>query len=87
MSVHNVATKQNGDFDEITGTAFAPDPNHPGELIVTFPGSKYTEEILLSSVAESESEPVEPKLFEIWSRSRNYLFNKYFLPSVWRMIG
>ena len=29
----------------------------------------------------------EPKLFETWSRSRIYLFNKYFLPSVWRMIG
>ena len=35
----------------------------------------------------SEPEPVDPKLFEIWSRSRNYLFNKYVLQSVWRMQG
>ena len=40
MTVHNVATKQNGEFDEIFGTAEAPDPAHPGELVVTFPGSK-----------------------------------------------
>ena len=39
------------------------------------------------------AEPVESKLFETWSqsqshsRSRNYLFNKYFLQSVWRMLG
>ena len=38
-----------------------------------------------SSVAKPE--PVEPKLFEIWSRSRNYHFNKYLLQSVWRMLG
>ena len=25
--------------------------------------------------------------FETWSRSWNYLFNKYFLLSVWRMLG
>ena len=31
--------------------------------------------------------PVLPKIFEIWSRSRNYLFNKYLLHSVWRMLG
>ena len=29
----------------------------------------------------------EPKLFDIWSRSRNYLFNKYLLQSVWSMLG
>ena len=29
----------------------------------------------------------EPKLFETWSPSRNYLFNKYLLQSVWRMLG
>jgi lipocalin len=40
VTVHNVATKQNGEFDEIFGTAVAPDPNFPGELEVTFPGSK-----------------------------------------------
>ena len=45
------------------------------------------------SVAELESDPelveVEPKLFETWirSRSRSYLFNKCFLPSVLRMLG
>ena len=31
------------------------------------------------------AEPEKPKLFEIWSR--NYLFNKYLLQSVWRMLG
>ena len=25
----------------------------------------------------AEPEPMEPKLFEIWSRSRNYLISKY----------
>ena len=40
VSVQNVATKQNGDFDEIVGSAFAPDANFPGELVVEFPGSK-----------------------------------------------
>jgi hypothetical protein len=40
VTVHNVATKKNGEFDEIFGTAVAPDPEHPGELVVTFPGSK-----------------------------------------------
>ena len=38
-----------------------------------------------SSVAEPE--PVEPKFFETWSRSRNDLFNKYLPHSVWRMLG
>ena len=33
----------------------------------------------------SIAEKVVPKLFEIWSR--NYLFNKYLLQSVWRMPG
>ena len=32
--------------------------------------------------SNAESEPVEPKLFEI--RSRNYLFNKYLQQSVWK---
>ena len=32
----------------------------------------------------SAAEP-RPKLFEVWSR--NYLFNKYLLQSVWRMLG
>ena len=36
-----------------------------------------------SSVAEPQ--PVAPKLFEIWSR--NCLFNKYLLQSLWRMLG
>ena len=39
-----------------------------------------------------EPEPVEPKLFETWSRnrSRNYLLIHnvtYLLQSVWRMLG
>ena len=34
------------------------------------------------SVAESKPEPVELKLLEIWSRGRNYVFNKYLLLSV-----
>ena len=39
-------------------------------------------------VSEPESELVEPKLFETWSRnrSRNYILNKYLLQSVWRML-
>ena len=32
ITVHNTATKQDGSFDEIFGTATVPDPNHPGEL-------------------------------------------------------
>ena len=40
MSVHNVATKENGDFDVIDGSAYVPDENFPGELKVEFPGSK-----------------------------------------------
>ena len=43
VSVHNVATKQNGQIDEIDGSAYVPDPNYPGELKVEFPGSKYME--------------------------------------------
>ena len=39
--------------------------------------------IFLYSVAE----PVELKLFENWSRSRNYLFYIYLLRSVLRMFG
>ena len=35
----------------------------------------------------SVPEPVEPKLFETWSRSRNYLFDKYLLESGLRMLG
>merc|ERR1711893_312502 len=34
VTVHNTATKENGDFDEIRGTAYVPDPEHPGELLV-----------------------------------------------------
>ena len=30
---------------------------------------------------------MEPTLFEIWSRSRNDLLNKYLLQTVWRIIG
>ena len=36
----NVATKSNGDLDTILGSAYVPDPEHPGELLVQFPGSK-----------------------------------------------
>merc|ERR1711936_822624 len=39
VSVHNVATKKNGDFDVLDGSAFIPDPTHPGELVVEFPGN------------------------------------------------
>merc|ERR1719348_2490702 len=39
VSVHNVATKKNGDFDVIDGSAYVPDPNFPGELVVEFPGN------------------------------------------------
>ena len=28
-----------------------------------------------------------PKFFEIWSRNRNCLLNKYLLQSIWRMLG
>ena len=36
----------------------------------------HTKQILLA-YQQVEPEPVEPKLFEVWSRSRNYLFDKY----------
>jgi len=53
--VHNVATKQNGEFDEIFGTATAPDPAFPGELEVTFPGtgSEYTDDLLPQIVSSN----------------------------------
>merc|ERR1711997_158626 len=41
VSVHNVATSALGSFTEITGTAYVPDPQYPGELKVEFPGNKY----------------------------------------------
>ena len=46
-------------------------------------------DLIYSSVAEPEPVPVEPKLFETWrwNRSQNFLFNKYLLLSVWRMLG
>merc|ERR1712210_150464 len=39
VSVLNVATKSNGDLDTILGSAYVPDPEHPGELLVQFPGN------------------------------------------------
>ena len=39
VTVHNTATKADGSFDEIFGTATVPDPEHPGELLVDFPTS------------------------------------------------
>merc|ERR1712215_396520 len=39
VSVHNVATREDGSLDSITGYAYIPDPNFPGELLVKFPGS------------------------------------------------
>merc|ERR1711971_1346027 len=36
VSVLNVATKANGDLDTILGSAYVPDPEHPGELLVQF---------------------------------------------------
>ena len=33
--------------------------------------------VLNSFANTSEPKPVEPTIFETWSRSRNYLFNKY----------
>ena len=41
--------------------------------------------IIFCSVAEPE--PVELKLFETRSSSKNYFLNKYLLKSVWRMLG
>merc|ERR1711962_38691 len=38
VTVYNVATKKDGSFDDIRGTAYIPDPAHPGELKVDFPG-------------------------------------------------
>ena len=44
---------------------------------------------VMGGCSVAEPEPVELKLFATWSwsRSQNYLFNKYFLQSVWRMLG
>merc|ERR1712098_900126 len=39
VSVHNVATKADGELDIIDGSAYVPDPNYPGELLVEFPGN------------------------------------------------
>lgn len=39
VTVHNVATNQDGSFEEVFGTAYVPDPAHPGELLVDFPQS------------------------------------------------
>ena len=40
VTVHNVATNQDGSFEEVFGTAYVPDPAHPGELLVDFPQCK-----------------------------------------------
>ena len=40
--------------------------------------------IIQSRIADPE--PVEPKLFYIWSRNRIYLLNKFLLQSFWRML-
>merc|ERR1711962_1224055 len=37
VTVYNVDTKKDGSFDDIRGTAYIPDPAHPGELKVDFP--------------------------------------------------
>ena len=42
MSVHNVATNENGDLDVIDGSAYVPDENFPWKVKVEFPGSKST---------------------------------------------
>ena len=42
---------------------------------------------LQSDHGVAELEQVEPKIFEIWSRSRKYYFKFFFLQSVWRMLG
>merc|ERR1712156_614015 len=39
VSVLNVATKANGDLDTILGSAYVPDPEYRGELLVQFPGN------------------------------------------------
>jgi len=39
VTVHNVATKEDGSLDEVFGTAYVPDPAFPGELLVDFPQS------------------------------------------------
>ena len=39
VSVLNVATKSNGNLDTILGSAYVPDPELPGELLVQFPGN------------------------------------------------
>ena len=43
--------------------------------------------LTLSLYSFAEPEPVEPKLFETCSRSRNYIFNTFLLQSFWRILG
>ena len=50
VTVHNTATKKDGSFDEIYGTAYVPDPNYPGELLVDFPGGSLHYFLLLQKV-------------------------------------
>ena len=51
LTVYNTATKADGSFDEIAGTAYVPDPNFPGELLVKFPGgNKLNLSILLTII-------------------------------------
>jgi lipocalin len=40
VSVHNVATQENGDLDVIDGSAYVPDKNFSRELNVEFLGCK-----------------------------------------------
>ena len=44
---------------------------------------------IYTGTSVAEPEPVEPKLFETWSRNRSkkYFFIEYLLRSVWRMLG
>jgi lipocalin len=37
VTVYNVGTKADGEFEDIRGTAVAPNPATPAKLIVTFP--------------------------------------------------
>lgn len=41
ISVHNVLTYPSGLFGEICGSAYAPNPEVPGELLVLFPFCKF----------------------------------------------
>jgi len=57
ITVYNVGTKANGEFEDIRGTAEAPNPAAPANLLVTFPIGKllYLQQLLYMQLRQLTS--------------------------------